>query len=259
MKTETFSVQLSFGEILWVGRIFGKNAFPFLFPSDHQPDLAGMAEEINHGRETLLQKGWIKRNADNTYTVDRLIYFLVDWLSQPEKVAVVDTISNSTEATHLLIHEKANHFLFVDFNQDGIRLSLFKDWRSLLDHLTELLPASSKTTGHSKSKVFPILQPIELIRLTWKSVPMARESLLAAGFQPDKADEYLNSIQKIQTAGMISLFNYEVNESEPHKQGLFIFDVEGDWLGECNGTDEMVVVMQPIDRSKIIDRFWKQN
>lgn len=257
MKTETYSIQLSFGEILWVGRIFGKNAFPFLFPSDHQPDLAGMAKEITHGRETLLQKGWIKRNDDNTYTVDRLIYFLVDWLSQPEKVAVLDTISISAEEKHYLIHEKANHFLLVEFIREGIGIYLFKDWRSLLDHLSGLFPAGNKTVEHLQPWVFPILQPIELIRLTWKSMPMARESLLAAGFQPEKADEYLKSIEKIQTAGMISLFDCEVNESEPQKQGLFIFDAEGDWLGECNGTDEMVVVMQPVDRSKIIDRFWK--
>lgn len=257
MNPQTFSIQLSFGEILWVGRIFGKNAFPFLFPSENQPDLAGMAEEISQGSETLLQKGWIKRNPDNTYTVDRLIYFLVDWLSQPETVTVVDTISKSTEATHLLIHEKAGHFLFVEFIREGVHLTLYEDRQSLLVHLSGLFPGGSKSSEPLGQRVFPILQPIELIRLAWKSVPMARESLLAAGFKSEKADEYLRSIEKIQTAGMVSLFDYEFNESEPRKQGLFIFDPEGDWLGECNGTDEMVVVMQPVDRSTIIERFWK--
>ncbi|GEM_PF-6885814 len=256
MKLEPYSIQLTFGEVLWIGRIFGKNAFPFLFPYEKQPDLASMAGEIEQGRESLIKKGWARRNLNKTYTIDRLVYFLVDWLSQPEKVAVIDSISLAQDSSHFTIHEKQGHYLCVEFVSEGIQLTLHKDRQSLVDSLAGLFPSNDRSAGSVKQRVFPILQPIELIRLAWKSREMARESLLVAGFKPDKADEYLKSIDLIQTAGLISLFDYDKNETEPQKQGLFIFDSAGDWFGQCNGMDEMVVVMQPVDRMKMLDRFW---
>lgn len=256
MKFETYSIQLTFGEVLWIGRIFGKNAFPFLFPYEKQPNLASMAGEIEQGRESLIKKGWARKNLNKTYTIDRLVYFLVDWLSQPEKVAVIDSISRIADSLHLAIHEKQGHYLFVEFVSEGIRLTLHKDRHSLLASLVGLFPVNSKTPESFGQRVFPILQPIELIRLAWKSREMASESLLVAGFQPEKTEEYLKSIDLIQTAGMISLFDYDKNETEPQEQGLFIFDSAGDWFGQCNGMDEMVVEMQPVDRTKMLDRFW---
>ncbi len=85
---------------------------------------------------------------------------------------------------------------------------------------------------------------------------MARQSLLVADFQPEKADEYLKSIDLIQTAGMISLFDYDKNETEPQKQGLFIFDSDGDWFGQCNGMDDKVITMLPVYRKDFLKCSW---
>jgi hypothetical protein len=258
MNKEIFTLTLTTGELFWLGRIFGKNEFPFLFPGENQPDLQQMAAAIQTGRETLIKKGWVKSNEGKTYQVDRLIYFLVDWLSQPEKVTVVDTISRARDPLHYVIHERQGHFLLVEFQVDGIQITLYKDYLSLSARLVDLFGGEGKSTKTNESRVFPILQPIELIKLSWKSNEMAMDSLLAAGFNKKKAEGYIHWIDQVESAGMISLFEYAKDEQVPRKQGLFIIDPDGDWLGQDLGLDEKVIVMTPVNRQDFVTRFWEE-
>jgi hypothetical protein len=255
MDNETLHLQLTRGEVLWLGRIFSKTAFPFLFPAGKLPDMQSLAAEIRDGRDSLIQKQWVVKAGHGRFEVDRLIYFLVDWLSQPEEVAVVETVAPENSLLHYALYKKDGHFLWVEVQTEHFELTLCPDTISLSEVLYTRFLQTAEDHKQRSEKEFPLLQPLELIQLAWKSEQKAKEALRVANYLPDQIHSLLPWLAKLNAAGIITKYAYHKSEEEPVAQYLFVKDEEGYWLSDPVDQNPKIFIMNPISSSSLITQI----
>jgi hypothetical protein len=249
MANDDYAIQLTRGEILWLGRVLGKMSFPILIPKGSGLDFQKLAGEIGEGKKALLSKGWVNAPAKNRYEVDKLIYFLVDWLSQPGEVTVCNVIFPEGEPVHCAVYQKENHRMLVQFKGEVLEIQLFKEAAALRYRLADIVHGYESPTLAPASRQIPNLQPLELIRLAWRSPEKADEALRVAKFEPPLIQDFIAWTKSIKSAGLITKFDYDKNEEAPQGQSLYLIDDSGTWISELaeQNTAELNLMRKPIE------------
>ena len=255
MEKQSYSLELSNAELIWLSRIFSKIALPLLFSASDSANLRKAEAEIEKGRDSLIAKKWMTRSGNGSFQVDRLLYFLVDWLSQPEEVIAVNNIHKEKPSSQFLFHQKDDHYLLVIPQGEAFKFELLADQKASKTAILQQGGFEDKKCASLPPVRLPMLQPLELVQLTWQSTDKAAEAMRVGGVDGGTTQECIPWLAELTSAGLITKYDYEKNGESPLTQVLYAENENGFWLSSFFDEKQNLFLMENITREIIITRI----
>ena len=255
MEKTNFEISFTQGELFWLGSVFGKAQFPLINPAYTAPDAQKLGEEMKTGRDSLIRRRLVFDSGQGTFQVERLVYFLVDWLSQPENVTVIEMDGREGTGFLTAVHEKQGHYLTVKVNKGSFDLCLFPDASAISQEIAGHFEKPAKEGKDKQVRMFPLLQPLYLVRLAWKSEEKAEEAMRVRGYEKKYTRQTVDWLAQLAKAGSITRYAYSTNGEKPVAQSLFALDQDGYWLSQTNPQEGADFEIRNVPAAEIVQRI----
>jgi len=209
--TGQFTIELTPGELLWLGRALGK--LRLSLPGDPYRHLlqAEAEAQVRQGGESLAKRGLIRPTGGPAWEVDRFAAILFEWLSEAESFTLAEVLPRGKEPRQAGVYFLQGKGLLVRYEAGTYHLHLFESDDDLRRGFLDFLGLPSRPSPDPLPALrFP--QPAQLMPLIWRDPDAALRALENSGLSRSKAKSTLARLQSWDF--LVSLTSYRpVDES----------------------------------------------
>lgn len=210
-ETERFALELTEGELLWLLQALGKLNVVLPRGSFYSLTSATLHEHLERGRMELVQRGLIRPRAGIGMEIDRFIVSLVEWISAPEKIALIQVLRSPTESCTAGLYSRARKSLLFESLNDCYRLILFRKDEDLWAYIRDLF-GIPLTINPNLGRVFRLPEPISLLRLFWRDPQAVQYALRVCGMTLDESSTALDCLREWKTLTQLNFLQAEEKE-----------------------------------------------
>lgn len=210
-KTEEFSLEISKGALFWLMQALGKvdvvlpgNPFCSLTPAE-------LNVCLDQGRMELIQHGLIRPTASIGVEIDRFIASLVEWLSAPERLVLIQVLRSQAEARTAGLYSRAEKSLLLEFVNDCYHLLLFQEDESLWTHCRNLFGVPI-TIEPNPGPTLRLPEPIPILSLFWRDSQAAHRALQVCGLPPSEISVALDCLRDWKSLTQLTFFRAQKGE-----------------------------------------------
>lgn len=194
--SNSYSFQLSSAEFYWLTRIFGLNRLPLLDSTQRISSLPGSAV-LSEAQSSLQARGFIRKDGDLNWQVDRLPAAIIRWLDEAEWMLSVQhcTRDGSQRRANLFIKEEAG--LSMTAEAGGYRLTIYPDRAALIENMLDWLanPFPKKIRA---LPTYSMPQPEEVIPIVWEDSIRATKAFALVQLTSQQLKNTLAWIETLQ-------------------------------------------------------------
>jgi hypothetical protein len=174
-------------------------------------------------------------------------------LSDPEFSLVIESLTIQGEHTQRVVHVSGGRLLGVLVQPEGYDLTIYPDRTSFQADLTGWLGLADHPLGSKENHILPDNEPMELIKLAWKSPEKAQTALRVAN--NPSPDATLAWAQSLQTASLMSAYSWAASES-PVAQLFASANQSGAWMGSWSSESDQNIHLEPVDKDPALEKIF---
>jgi hypothetical protein len=255
MNNQAFSIELSTAELLWLSRLFNKIELPLLFPAEQIPNQQELQDGLTETRDHLLAKKWVTHSGKGSFKVDRLLFLLIDWLSQPELITSVNLTTRDEGSRILSLYAKQTHYLLVVPQGDQLGFTFLPNDRAASEFFGKQVSLPPSPSPSKQPVTMPSYQTADLIKLVWHSPVKAVEVWLAQGYQTNDCQQWANWLSDVSLMGLISKYDYDKQGISPISQSLFLQNADGFWTSSIVDQSSKTLMFKNVTTETVLEQL----